>query len=166
MSMMETHLSHSGPMNPAETQSASFEAWQAIVAPGDVFRRPSEVLAHPLLSQSEKRTILAAWASDACALENAPGLRCLTGTRAEPVSVDAVLAALAELDQGSSQGTIPRPTTPASPRQRLQRFSHLRRHIRSGRRNDDDDPPPCPAAVMPRPPKPPSAASLAVSIPA
>ena len=166
MSMMETHLSHSGPMNPATTQPASFEAWQALVAPGDVFRRPSEVLAHPLLSEAEKRTILAAWASDACALENAPSLRCLTGCKAEPVSVDAVLAALAELDQGSSpKANSPLPER-ASPRRRLRRLSNLRGYLRPGRRNDDDDPPPCPATVMPRPPKLPGAATLTVSIPA
>ncbi|POR40600.1 hypothetical protein CRT23_22835 [Methylobacterium sp. V23] len=166
MTMMETHLSHSGPMSQAATQPASFEAWQALVAPGDVFRRPQEVLAHPLMSQAEKRTILAAWASDACALENAPGLRCLAGCRAEPVSLDAVLNALAALDQGSPGETIRCTNTLASPRRRLQRFLNLRRHIRPGRRNDDDDPPPCPAAVMPRPPKPPSAAALALSVPA
>ncbi|WP_339159289.1 hypothetical protein [Methylobacterium bullatum] len=110
--MRETHLSRSGlgtsglmngPMNPAATQSASFEAWQAVVAPGDVFRHPREVLAHPLLNREEKRTILASWVSDACALENAPGLRCLTGARAEPVTVEALLAALAELDGGASR---------------------------------------------------------------
>ena len=56
MSIMETHLSHSGPMNPSTAQPASFEAWQALVAPGDVFRRPSEVLAHPLLSEAERHS--------------------------------------------------------------------------------------------------------------
>jgi len=166
MSIMETHFSHSGPMNPAATQPASFGAWQALVAPGDVFRCPKEVLAHPLLSRAEKRTILASWASDACALEDAPSLRCLTGCKAEPVSVDAVLAALTELDQRSSREIDLCPITRPSPRQRLHRFTSLRRYLRPGRRNDDDDPPPCPATVMPRPPKPPSAAALAVSIPA
>lgn len=98
--MIETFPPHSGPMNPAGTPAASFEAWQALVAPGDVFRHPREVLAHPLLSRADKRAILASWASDACALENAPALRCLTGCRAEPVPVDAVLAALGTLDRG------------------------------------------------------------------
>ncbi|MCC0809453.1 hypothetical protein FPV16_25185, partial [Methylobacterium sp. W2] len=119
MSMKETHVSRSGlgtsglmngPMNPAATQPASFEAWQALVAPGDVFRHPREVLAHPLLTREEKRTILASWVSDACALENAPGLRCLTGSRAEPVSVDALLAALAEID-----GDVPAETAAPGP---------------------------------------------------
>ncbi|AWN44825.1 hypothetical protein DK389_27460 [Methylobacterium durans] len=162
---METHLSHSGPMNPPATQSASFEAWQALVAPGDVFRHPREVLAHPLLSRADKRTILASWASDASALENAPGLRCLSGCKAEPVSVDAVLAALTELDRDASRKPDTRPAAVA-PARRLLRISDRRRHIRPGRRDDDDDPPPCPAAVMPRPRTPPSAAALALCVPA
>lgn len=164
MSIMETHLSHSGPMNPAAAQPASFEAWQAIFAPGDVFRRPREVLAHPMLSRAEKRTILASWASDACALENAPGLRCLTGCKAEPVPVDAVLAALTELDRGPSQQACSSPVTRPPARRRLSRLSNLRRYIRPGRRDDDDDPPPCPAVAMPRPWTPPSAAALAVGV--
>ncbi|WP_192285993.1 hypothetical protein, partial [Methylorubrum zatmanii] len=110
---MDTHCLHSGPMNPAAMQPASFEAWQALVAPGDVFRHPREVLAHPQLSRADKHTILAAWASDACALENAPGLRCLTGCKAEPVSVDAVLAALAELDPAPAREAPAPPHRPA-----------------------------------------------------
>ncbi|CAA2101520.1 hypothetical protein MBUL_01217 [Methylobacterium bullatum] len=160
MSMRETHLSRSGlgtsglmngPMNPAATQSASFEAWQALVAPGDVFRHPREVLAHPLLSREEKRTILASWVSDACALENAPGLRCLTGSRAEPVTVDALLVALAEIDGDSPPETAAPGTHRPAPRRRP-RFANLHRYLRPRRRNDDDDdPPPCPATIMPRP---------------
>lgn len=164
MAMMETHLSHSGPMNPAAKQPASFEAWQALVAPGDVFRHPREVLAHPLLSQSEKRIILASWASDACALENIPGLRCLTGCRAEPVSVDAVLAAFCELDRDHAREAAAAQPNQVSPHRRAHRLSKLRRYIPPERRNDDDDPPPCPAAVMPRPRTPPSAPALALCI--
>ena len=163
MSMMETRLSHSGPMNPAATQPASFEAWQAVVAPGDVFRHPREVLAHPRLSHAEKRTILASWASDACALENAPGLRCLTGSRAEPVSVDTLLTALAELDRSSEVAALQ--SKRSAPRRR-RRFANLSWYIRSGRRNDDDDPPPCPATTMPRPRTPPSAPAIAAAMPA
>lgn len=165
-SLMETYVSHSGPMNPSTSQPASFEAWQALVAPGDVFRRPSDVLAHPLLSSAEKRTILAAWASDACALEIAPSLRCLTGCRAEPVSLDAVLAALGKLDQDFSWKTNSPLPRWASPRRRPRRLLNLHAYLRPGRRNDDDDPPPCPATVMPRPPKLPGAATLAIGVPA
>ena len=39
----------------------------ALLHPGTVFDHPREVLAHPSLSVSEKRAILASWASDASA---------------------------------------------------------------------------------------------------
>ena len=177
MSRIETHLTpsgavhpgalqsgamHSGAMTPPGTRPASFDAWQALVAPGDVFRHPREVLSHPLLSRGDKRAILASWASDACAVENAPGLRCLTGSRAEPVSVDTVLTALAALDREPPTGPPKRET-----RTTARRLLNLRRFVHPGRRNDDDDdPPPCPAAAMPRPPTPPSAAALALRVPA
>lgn len=180
--MRETHLFRSGPMtsdtrpglapglsagpigawNPDGAHPASFEAWQALVAPGDVFRHPREVLAHPGLSQADKRAVLASWASDACVIEGAPGLRCLVGSRAEPVSIDAVLAALGELDREASRAGPPAPR--ALPRRR-RRLTALHRFMRPRRRDDDDDPPPCPVAVMPRPKTPPSAA-LAAAIPA
>ena len=180
--MMETHLFRSGAtgpdthagvgsisgMNPVGAHHsggahpASFEAWQALVAPGDVFRHPREVLSHPMLSPVDKRAILASWASDACVLEGAPGMRCLVGSRAEPVSVDAVLAALGELDR-EVRRTGP-PAARAAPR-RLRRLTDLHRYVRPRRRDDDDDPPPCPVGVMPRPKTPPSAA-IAVAIPA
>lgn len=158
MSMMDTYRIRSGPMNPAGMQPASFEAWQALVAPGDVFRHPREVLTHPQLSREDKRAILASLASDASAMENPPGLRCLTGSRAEPVPVDAVLATLAQLDDESA--------TPASRERnkRPRRLAKLYRHFRSRRKDDDDDPPPCPAAATPRPWKPSGTAALAVGI--
>lgn len=179
MSTMEMHSTHagpipagpipSGPMNPPAGQPASVEAWQALVAPGDVFRHPREVLAHPFLSRPEKRAILASWASDACALENAPALRCLPGCRAEPVPVDAVIEALADLDREVPRGPGARPTQRPSPRRRPRTSWTFGWHPRPGRRSDDDDdPPPCPATVMP-PPRPrisPDATARAFLVPA
>lgn len=162
MSMMETHFPHSGPMNPCGAPASSFEAWQARVVPGDVFRHPREVLAQPHLSREDKRAILASWASDACALEGAPGLRCLTGSKAEPVSVDTVFAALATLDCEA----IVLPTKRAAPRWRVRGRSSLRRYLRPRRRDDDDGPPSCPAAVRPRPRRPSDADSLGLGMPA
>jgi hypothetical protein len=46
----------------------------------------------------DKRTILAAWASDFYALDSKPALRQLPGTP-EPVSIDEVQSALRELDR-------------------------------------------------------------------
>lgn len=163
---METQLTHSGPMNPMAVQPASFEGWQALVAPGDVFRHPRDVLAHPHLTLAEKRAVLASWASDACAMENAPGLRCLTGMRAEPVPVDAVLGALAALDREAAPGSGAAKAR-ERPRGRRSRRWGLRWYVRPRRRRDDDDPPPCPAAIMtpPRPRTPPDGAGLALCLP-
>ncbi|MCJ2007642.1 hypothetical protein [Methylobacterium sp. J-092] len=177
--MRETQLFRSGAMNfgsgainpdgahdSGGAHPASFEAWQALVAPGDVFRHPREVLAHPALSRADKRAILASWASDACVLADSPGMRCLVGSRAEPVSVDAVLAALGELDRAVRRAG-PARTRRAAPRhlRRLRRLADLHTYVRPKRRDDDDDPPPCPASVMPRPKTPPSTA-LTAAIPA
>lgn len=166
MSTKETHLTRSGtmpgPINPPGARAAAFEAWQALVAPGDVFRHPREVLAHPHLSREDKRAILASWVSDACALEGMPGLRCLTGCKAEPVSVDTVLAALAALDREASVVAA----KPVPSRRRARGLANVRRYLRPRRRDDDDGPPSCPAAMRPRPRTPSGADSLALGMPA
>lgn len=61
------------------------------------FRRPMDVVKAPELSVDDKRTILAAWASDFYAIESKPALRHIPGTP-EPVSIDEVQSALRELD--------------------------------------------------------------------
>jgi len=62
------------------------------------FSHPSEVLSHPILSVPEKRCVLAAWASDAFAVEGCPWLRQLPGG-AKPIPVGDILAALRSLDK-------------------------------------------------------------------
>ncbi len=64
----------------------------------EVFTHPSAVLKATTLTGSEKRALLAGWASDACAVEGQPGWRWLSGTPA-PVAVDDILAALQALDR-------------------------------------------------------------------
>lgn len=64
----------------------------------DVFTHPREVLSSSALQASEKRALLAAWASDACALEGRPAWRQLPGSGAA-VTVDDVLDALQALDR-------------------------------------------------------------------
>jgi hypothetical protein len=66
----------------------------ALLHPGTVFDHPKEVLAHPSLSISEKRAILASWAIASC-----PALRATAGLKA-PVTIDEILQALCELDGG------------------------------------------------------------------
>ena len=50
-------------------------------------------------SVSEKRAILASWASDASAIASCPSLRAPEGLKA-PVTIDEILEALCALDQG------------------------------------------------------------------
>jgi hypothetical protein len=58
---------------------------------------PLDVVAHPVLDTSEKRAIVASWASDACAVENLPNWRKLPDTGAL-VPLDDILDALQALD--------------------------------------------------------------------
>ena len=62
-----------------------------------VFTHPSEVLGHPALSRTEKRALLAAWASDACAVEGRSAWRQVPDSGAL-VPIDAILDALQALD--------------------------------------------------------------------
>jgi len=71
-----------------------------LLHPARAFAHPRDVVADPDLTLHEKRAILASWASDACAVEAAPALRCAPGS-ARPVSVDAILEALHDLDRVS-----------------------------------------------------------------
>src|ERR1700754_859541 len=66
---------------------------------GAIFEHPMDVLAHPTLSASQKRAVLASWASDASAIASCPALRAPAGLKT-PVTVDEILAALCELDGG------------------------------------------------------------------
>ena len=72
-------------------------ALDSLLHPADAFGHPRHVVGDPDLTLSEKRAILAAWASDACAIEAAPALRQAQGT-AQPVLYDEVMEALRSLD--------------------------------------------------------------------
>jgi hypothetical protein len=69
-----------------------------LLHPARAFAHPRDVVNDPDLTLNEKRAILASWASDACAVEAAPALRCPPGSR-RPVPVDDVLEALRSLDK-------------------------------------------------------------------
>jgi len=69
-----------------------------LLHPGQAFEHPAEVVNDPDLTLNEKRAILASWASDACAVEAAPALRCLPAGR-RAVSIDDILDALRDLDK-------------------------------------------------------------------
>ena len=73
----------------------------ALLHPARAFAHPRDVVADADLTLNEKRAILASWASDACAVEAAPALRCAPGSE-RPVSVDEILEALRDLDEVSA----------------------------------------------------------------
>ena len=85
---------------PCDTLSENnvFEL-DALLHPGTVFNHPNDVVAHSKLSLSEKRAILASWASDASAIASCPALRAPPGLK-KPVSIDEILEALTALDGG------------------------------------------------------------------
>jgi hypothetical protein len=61
-------------------------------------QRPIDVVRAPALSVDDKRTILAAWASDFYAIDSMPALRQVPGMP-EPISIDEIQSALKELDR-------------------------------------------------------------------
>ncbi|MBP2562142.1 hypothetical protein J2T08_001793 [Neorhizobium galegae] len=69
-----------------------------VLVQGAQLLRPIQVVRASALSLDDKRTILAAWASDFYAVDSKPALRQLPGTP-EPVSIDEVQSALKELDR-------------------------------------------------------------------
>ena len=70
----------------------------SLLHPAQAFEHPSEVVNDSDLTLDEKRAILASWASDACAIEAVPTLRCLPGGK-RPVQFDEVMDALRALDE-------------------------------------------------------------------
>ena len=76
-----------------------------LAAPGPSFDHPSEVLACVETPAAERRAILAAWASDARAVENAPHLRQLENGARVPVS--EILEALRRLDAEGADRRLP-----------------------------------------------------------
>ena len=110
---------------------------------------PEDVLDHPAMSVTEKRALLASWASDARAVPAVPILRQLDD--GSIVKVDEILRALKALD-GQQQlepcqdrtGKSWRPPFGRRPRKKWTSW------IPQRRTDDDNDPPPCPAlAVIP-----------------
>jgi hypothetical protein len=88
----------SGTYNSAVTADRSTDLdLEKLLHPAQAFEDPQQVVGDPDLTLNEKRAILASWASDACAVEAAPALRCPPGA-SRAVSVDEILEALRTLD--------------------------------------------------------------------
>jgi hypothetical protein len=79
----------------------------ALLHPAQAFAHPSDVVNDPDLTLSEKRAILASWASDACAVEAVPALRQAPGM--PPVRFDDVMDALRTLDRQANEQYRPKP---------------------------------------------------------
>ena len=94
-----------------ETQGlgAALERW---LRPAVGFGHPRDVLKDPLLDLTEKRAVLASWASDASSVRDEPNMRWLLGTP-EPVPLADIRDALAKLDLWET--TISRPSGPCHP---------------------------------------------------
>jgi hypothetical protein len=78
----------------------------ALLHPANAFSHPDEVVRDRDLTLTEKRAILASWASDACAVESAPELR-ISVPGKPPVTFDDVMDALKALDR-EGQSAPPR----------------------------------------------------------
>src|SRR5579864_7907685 len=78
-----------------------------LLHPANAFGHPRQVVDDPDLTLSEKRAILAAWASDACAVEAVPALRRAPGHA--PVQFDDIMDALRLLDRQAAQFGKPLP---------------------------------------------------------
>jgi hypothetical protein len=71
------------------------------------FNHPREVLASPFLDVVQKRCVLAAWASDAFAVEGKPWLRQIPGSTFE-IRIGDILLALRALDGDDGPPAKPR----------------------------------------------------------
>lgn len=77
----------------------------ALLHPANAFAHPMDVVRDKDLTLNEKRAILASWASDACAVEAAPGLR--INPIGQTVHWDDIMDALRMLD-GQANGRVSR----------------------------------------------------------
>jgi hypothetical protein len=87
-------------------RDAAFDL-DALLHPARAFSRPADVVADLDLTLSEKRAILASWASEACAAEAMPPLWRPEG--ASQVGFDDIVDAIRHLDREARFGYQPRP---------------------------------------------------------
>jgi len=114
-----------------------------------VFNHPDDVLSAATLTQSEKRSLLASWASDAHSVENAPALRQIeTGAI---ISLADILTALNRLDDAPDIPAIAVSGPRSFGQKRASRLSQVccRASLLGRANDDDDDPPPGGAAARP-----------------
>lgn len=86
------------PRDSAAGGHARFLFLTQLMRPPIGFNRPEDVVKDPGLTAAEKREILAAWASDAFAPADHPGLRQLPGSD-EPVPLLEIRDALRRIEE-------------------------------------------------------------------
>jgi hypothetical protein len=90
----------------------------ALLHPSRAFGHPLDVVRDTDMTVAEKRSVLASWASDACAIESNPALRATASGNV--VNYDDIIDALQSLDAGQSADTV---TYAFKRRQRRRRWS-------------------------------------------
>lgn len=90
-------MDHDSNNLPAGTRSVTGFDLDALLHPAKAFAHPMDVVRDVDLTLSEKRAILASWASDACAVDAAPMLR--AGNDGNLVRWDDIMDALRSLDE-------------------------------------------------------------------
>jgi hypothetical protein len=125
--------------NESPINSGGFDALDLddLLHPAQAFEHPITVVNDPDLTLSEKRAILASWASDACAVEAAPALRQAPGA-GKPVCFDDIMDALRTLDRQAGNGYKPRPHYRRVLERRIPGLFGRKKGSRSG---DDHGPP-------------------------
>lgn len=110
----------------------------------DTFNHPDQVVSAAGLTKGQKRMLLASWASDLRAVEDAPSLRRLDSGAV--VSIDDILEAMTALD---GHGEPVRSVTGGgfAPRRTNRLLGRLVRRGPAPWTNRDDDPPPSAAAA-------------------
>jgi hypothetical protein len=101
---MQRNLGSLTPMTDHDDYDDRYDL-DELLHPAGAFAHPSEVVNDADLTLSEKRAILASWASDACAVEAAPALRQPPGSA--PVQFDDIMDALRELDRQARENYRP-----------------------------------------------------------
>ena len=113
-----------------QVKKASFDL-DALLHPSKAFRHPLDVVRDPDMTVSEKRSVLASWASDACAIESNPALR--ETASGSVVNYDEIIDALQSLDGERSSDTV---TYAFKRRQRRRRLTKWKD---GGSRSDNGD---------------------------
>jgi hypothetical protein len=114
-----------------QARKAPFDI-DALLHPSRAFRHPMDVVRDTDMTVAEKRSVLASWASDVCAIESNPALRA-TAT-GNVVSYDDIIDALQSLDAGQSADTV---TYAFKRRQRRRRWIDGKGRRRGGPGNGD-----------------------------